>query len=111
MSPIRPDFERRVRDALATEPVLLRPLEDLITDGCAHALQLETELARLDRRREELLPRTGREDGAAHEVVQLGGRIDERERDLERVRGLIGELMGLRARTRLRTFLAESRGG
>ena len=110
MSPVLPDFERRVRDALSADPVLLRPLEDLITDGCANALQLETELARLERRRDELLPRAGTENGAAREAVDLAGRIEEVEEDLDLVRGLIGELMNLRGRLRLRSFLAESRG-
>src|SRR5207237_2053042 len=56
---VLPDFERRVHDALTAEQPSLRPLEDLITDGCAAALHLETERARLDRRREALLDRMG----------------------------------------------------
>jgi hypothetical protein len=110
MTPVLPDFDRRVRDALAAEPVVLRPLEDLITDGCANALQLETELARLERRRERLLALAGAQDEAARETLDVAARMEEVEQDLDRVRGLIGELMNLHARARLRSFLAESRG-
>jgi hypothetical protein len=109
MTPVLPDFERRVRDALAAEPVVLPPLEDLITDGCANALQLETELARLERRRERLLTLAGVQDEAAHDALDVAARMEEVEHDLDVVRGLVGELMSLRARTRLRSFLAEAR--
>jgi hypothetical protein len=109
MTRVLPDFERRVRFALATKTPLLRPLEDLITDGCAAALLLETDLARLERRREALLPQVGRDDDAARETVEIAGRIRETGDDLDQVRDLVSELMHLRARTRLRAFLAEPR--
>ena len=105
---VLPDFERRVHDALTAEHPSLHPLEDLITDGCAAALHLETELTRLDRRREALLDRLGHDPDAAREALQLAERGREDEDDLERVRELLRELMHLRARTRLRQFLAQS---
>jgi hypothetical protein len=108
MTRVLPDFERRVRLALAHETPVL-PLEDLITDGCAAALHLETHLARLERRRDALLPLVGRDDDAARETVEIAGRIRETGDDLDQVRDLLSELMHLRARTRLRAFLAEPR--
>jgi len=105
---VLPDFERRVHDALTAEQPSLRPLEDLITDGCAAALHLETERARLDRRREALLDRMGQDPGAAREALELSERGREDQDDLDRVRELLRELMHLRARTRLRQFLAQS---
>jgi len=111
MTRVLPDFERRVRDALAAELPVLGPLEDLITDGCAAALHLETDLSRLERRREALLPVAGRDDDAARETVAVAERMREATDDLDRVRELVSELMHLRARVRLREFLAESEAG
>jgi hypothetical protein len=104
---VLPDFERRVHDALAVEQPTLRPLEDLITDGCAAALHLETELARLDRQRETSMDRLAHDPAAGRKALDLAERGREVEDDLERVRELLRELMHLRARTRLREFLAQ----
>jgi hypothetical protein len=109
MTRVLPDYERRARSALSDHAPALRPLEDLITDGCAAALLLETDLARLERRRDSLLPLVGRDDDAARETMEIAGRIRETADDLDEVRDLVTELMHLRARTRLRAFLAESR--
>lgn len=109
MTRVLPDYERRARTALADETPVLRPLEDLITDGCAAALHLETDLARLERRRDALLPLVGRDDDAARETVAIAARIRETGDDLDQIRDLVTELMHLRAHTRLRAFLAETR--
>ncbi len=107
MTRVLPDFERRVRSALDDGEPILEPLEDLITDGCAAALHLETDLARLERRRDALLPLVGRDDDAARQTVQIAESIRVTGADLDQVRDLVSELMHLRARTRLRAFLAE----
>src|SRR3954447_1156131 len=106
MTRVLPDYERRARLALADDAPVLRPLEDLITDGCAAALHLETDLARLERRRDALLPLVGRDDEAARQTVEIAARLRETSDDLDQLRDLVTQLMHLRARTRLRAFLA-----
>ena len=98
MSEDRSSLIDDVRSLLAARPedVPLGHAEETLTAGYAHALALEAEQARLERRMEELA-----HEGDAHELLGLARRASMARRDLIHLRTL---LSALRDRTReLRT--------
>jgi len=109
MSPRILDFENRARAALAVGEPSPAALDMVITDGCAFALTIETELRRCERLRDRLLPSAGAEADVARELVELGQATQRLGEQQQRIRAVVRELMRLRARTRLRTFAAERR--
>jgi hypothetical protein len=89
-------FDRRARVALeGALPLEDGRLHELIGDGAAAALGLEAELARLERRREAVLPRAGRSDAAARRALELGEDGRGLRGDLAGARGLLAALMPL----------------
>ena len=107
MSPRILDFENRARAALAVGEPSPAALDMVITDGCAFALTIETELRRCERLRDRLLSSAEADADVARELAELGRaaqRLVERE---QRIRALVRELMRLRARRGLRTVAAE----
>ena len=78
----------------ARSPSLAR-LEDTLTSGYAHALELEAERWRLDRRMGEVTSRLGDGDGdgaGAEELAALARRASRTDGDLLRLRTLLASL-------------------
>lgn len=100
-------FQQRAARLLASdEAPTLDVLYRLITDGCAEALNLETEMSRLTRRREAAMLELDRPD-RAREVVELSERQQALEERLDAIQDAVGGLMRRRSRLRLTNFLAE----
>jgi hypothetical protein len=100
-------FQRRAARVLASdEPPELAALDALITDGCAEALQIEMEIRRLARWRDDLLRQLDRPDGA-RAVVEIGERLGELEERLLGVQDAIRALMRRRSRQRLSEFMSD----
>jgi hypothetical protein len=76
------------------EPALLARLERTLTDGYAHALSLEAERMRLERRMSELAGELheGNQEQKAEELVQVSRRISGARADIDRLRGTLSEL-------------------
>ena len=81
------------------EPTTLARVERTLTDGYAHALSLEAERLRLERRMSELAGelRDGNHEQKAEELVQVSRRISGARAEVERLRGTLTQL---RARVR-----------
>jgi ABC-type phosphate transport system auxiliary subunit len=76
------------------EPAALARVERTLTDGYAHALSLEAERLRLERRMSELageLNETNREQ-KAQELAQVSRRISGARSEIDRLRGLLSQL-------------------
>jgi len=84
---------------LSREPATLARLERTLTDGYAHALSLEAERQRLERRMSELAGelRDGNQEQKTEELVQVSKRISCKGAQIERLRSTLEEL---RARAR-----------
>jgi len=76
------------------EPVTLARLERTLTDGYAHALSLEAERLRLERRMSELAGELhdGNREQKAQELAQVSRRISSAGVEIERLRGTLSEL-------------------
>jgi ABC-type phosphate transport system auxiliary subunit len=76
------------------EPVTLARLERTLTDGYAHALALEAERLRLERRMSELAGELhdGNREQKAKELVQVSRRISRAGSEIERLRGTLSQL-------------------
>ena len=76
------------------EPATLARLERTLTDGYAHALSLEAERLRLERRMSELAGalHEGNKEQKAQELVQVSRRITSAHADIERLRCSLSEL-------------------
>ncbi len=76
------------------EPETLARLERTLTDGYAHALSLEAERLRLERRMSELAGalNEGNKEQKAEELVQVSRRITTAHTDIERLRCSLSEL-------------------
>jgi ABC-type phosphate transport system auxiliary subunit len=85
--------------ATSQEPATLARLERTLTDGYAHALSLEAERLRLERRMSELAGELddGNHEQKAEELVQVSRRITGARAEVERLRGTLTQL---RARAR-----------
>jgi ABC-type phosphate transport system auxiliary subunit len=78
----------------ADEPATLARLERTLTDGYAHALSLEAERLRLERRMTELAGelRDGNEEQKAKELAQVSRRISRAGAEIDRLRGTLSQL-------------------
>ena len=76
------------------EPAALAQLERTLTDCYAHALSLEDEQLRLERRMSELAGELneGNQEQKAEELVQVSRRISRARTELERLRGTLSRL-------------------
>ena len=85
--------------APAEEPAALARLERTLTDGYAHALWLEAERLRLERRMSELAGELheGNQEQKAEELAQVSRRISGARAEIERLRATLSQL---RARAR-----------
>ena len=82
------------------EPTTLARLERTLTDGYAHALSLEAERLRLERRMSELAGELhdGNREQKAEELVQVSRRISRAGDEIDHLRTTLAEL---RARARV----------
>ena len=94
-----PALLERIDELLASqsreeEPATLARLERTLTDGYAHALSLEAERLRLERRMSELAGalHEGNKEQKAEELVQVSRRITSAHADIERLRCSLSEL-------------------
>ena len=76
------------------EPATLARLERTLTDGYAHALSLEAERLRLERRMTELAGELhhGNHEQKAEELVRVSRRISSAGEDIQRLRGTLSQL-------------------
>ena len=76
------------------EPATLARLERTLTDGYAHALSLEAERLRLERRMSELAGelQDGNQQQKAKELAQVSRRIVRACAEIERLRDTLSEL-------------------
>jgi ABC-type phosphate transport system auxiliary subunit len=76
------------------EPATLARLERALTDGYAHALSLEAERLRLERRMTELAGELhdGNQEQKAKELVQVSRRITRAGAEIVRLRGTLSQL-------------------
>jgi chromosome segregation ATPase len=68
----------------------LDEIERRLTDGYAHALELEAERSRLEKRLTQEVHRGAEGNGA--ELTSLAGRLDSAAEDLARLRGALADL-------------------
>ena len=92
-------IDELLAEPASPEPVELARLERTLTDGYAHALSLEAEQLRLQRRMTELAGelRDGNREQKAEELVQVSRRMSGARTELERLRATLTQL-----RTRVR---------
>jgi ABC-type phosphate transport system auxiliary subunit len=89
----------------SAEPATLARLERTLTDGYAHALSLEAERLRLERRMSELAGELhdGNREQKAKELVQVSRRISRAGAEIDRLRSRLSQLraraMAVRAAT------------
>jgi hypothetical protein len=84
----------QIRVLISDAAVDLDRIERTLTDGYAHALTLEAEGMRLEKRLSQLAQGIQRGDTAkkARELSDLAQRIDANGVDLSRLRSLLGDL-------------------
>jgi predicted nucleic acid-binding Zn-ribbon protein len=87
-------LNQQIKAMLAASDRDLEAIERTLTDGYAHALSLEAERWRLEKRMAEVAQGIQRGDTAkkARELSELSQRLDANERDLSALRGLLAEL-------------------
>jgi ABC-type phosphate transport system auxiliary subunit len=78
----------------SAEPATLARLERTLTDGYAHALSLEAERLRLERRMNELAGELhdGNREQKAKELAQVSRRISRAGAEIDRLRGTLSQL-------------------
>ena len=76
------------------EPATLARLERTLTDGYAHALSLEAERLRLERRMAQLAGELhdGNQEQKAEELFQVSRRITRKGAEIDRLRGTLSQL-------------------
>jgi len=89
-------MQEQIEELLSADAPTLARMEDTLTEGYAHALALEAERWRLERRLGEVA-REGQTD-AAEELRALGTRLTHADVELTKLRRLLGSLHE-RART------------
>ena len=97
MDDLRPliDRIRALLDGRAADPGgVLTDVEDTLTDGYAHALALEGERRRIERRMAELA-RTVERPEETGELRRLATRLIGAEAELTKLRGLLADLRRL----------------
>jgi ABC-type phosphate transport system auxiliary subunit len=84
------------------EPATLARLERTLTDGYAHALSLEAERLRLERRMSELAGELhdGNQEQKAEELVKVSRRISSAGDEIDRLRATLARLRALARRVR-----------
>jgi hypothetical protein len=84
----------QIQDIIASSARDLDQIERTLTDGYAHALSLEAEKWRLEKRIGEVAQGIQRGDMAkkAQELAALAKRLDGNDGDLIALRGMLGEL-------------------
>jgi hypothetical protein len=100
-----PDLLDTIRTMISSETDDLAQLERTLTDGYAHALELEGEKLRLERRVSEITQRIDRGDteADARELALLAKSIDGSEGALARLRVQLAELRHYADRVRGRS--------
>jgi hypothetical protein len=80
--------------ASAEEPNVIAHIERTLTDGYAHALSLEAERLRLERRMAELAAASddGNPKRNARELAEVSGELSRNGAQLERLRGTLSQL-------------------
>jgi hypothetical protein len=98
-------IDELLAEPASPEPAKLARLERTLTDGYAHALSLEAEQLRLQRRMTELAGelRDGNQEQKTEELVQVSRRMSGARNELERLRATLTQL-----RTRARTARSAS---
>jgi chromosome segregation ATPase len=93
-----------IQTMISSETDDLAQIERTLTDGYAHALALEAEKLRLERRVAEITQRIGRGDTGenARELASLAKSIDGQQGALARLRAQLGELRRYADRVRIR---------
>jgi hypothetical protein len=88
------DLLHRISDLLGAADRDLDAIEHTLTDGYAHALTLEAERFRLERRAAEVTQDIERGDTAkkARELSEIVQRLDGNADDLVRLRSLLADL-------------------
>lgn len=83
-----------VNELIAAPSSDLARLENALTDGYAHALALEGEGRRIERRLAEATRELGRSGATAQldELAELARRLDTNRAELERLRGALATL-------------------
>jgi hypothetical protein len=84
----------RIQDLIAAPAEDLPAIERTLTDGYAHALNLEAERTRLERRIVEVAHglQRGETSEKVRELTTLAKRLDTNGGDLTKLRGLLGQL-------------------
>ena len=87
------------------KPATLARLERTLTDGYAHALSLEAERLRLERRMSELAGELhdGNQEQKAEELVKVSRRISTAGDEIERLRATLAQLRALARSVRAET--------
>jgi len=80
----------------------LDAIESTLTDGYAEALALEGERARIERRLGEVARDAGGEENL-REFARLSESLESADKELERLRSLLGDLQARRRYARTRT--------
>jgi uncharacterized membrane protein YccC len=92
------DLHSQISELIAAPERDLRQIERTLTDGYAHALTLEAERWRLERRLTEVAQslQPGDTEEAARELSELARRLDGNAGELGDLRGRLSELRLLR---------------
>jgi hypothetical protein len=109
----RPDamIDDAIRSLLRAPPCganapSLNEIEDRLTAGYAHALALDAERRRLERRLAEAAANMGNRLSTDADVAELGRRISTADRDLAEMRRLLSSLRGRAVELRTRADAA-----
>jgi chromosome segregation ATPase len=92
-----------IQTMISSETDDLAEIERTLTDGYAHALELEGDKLRLERRIAEIAQRINRGDAAQHarELASLAKSIDGKQGALARLRAQLSELRRYADRVRI----------
>ena len=92
-----------IQTMISSETDDLAQIERTLTDGYAHALELESEKLRLERRVSEITKRIDRGDTAEHarELASLAKSIDGKQGALARLRAQLTDLRRYADRVRI----------
>ena len=88
------EIDELLAEPARDEPATLARLERTLTDGYAHALSLEAEQLRLQRRMTELAGELhdGNKEQKAEELVQVSRRMSGARTELEQLRATLTQL-------------------
>lgn len=98
-----PELTDAINELIAAPGCDIARIEHTLTDGYAHALQLEAEGRRIERRIAGVTLELGRGDAASQveELAALAGDLDANRVALERLRRLLASLRRVAERVRL----------